>query len=264
MINLRPVKSVLVVFFCALAVQGEAAPSENDLLDQLRADYAALTDARVEFEEMEEDCDASREEQADFAAWIKQLSEQFVETCRLVSINSTQSIPADIPCNEFTSAFVNPAGIDTQHESTDAEKTAAMVGQFNDSLGDFDEKLLREQDRVKARKPMGASGNPAAGGGMSGGPDGGSAGESEWASEDDSPVEGAQEGQQSDQQGSDQTTSGARGSSSRGKQSTAPADIPDGSDDDVIARQLREAAEKEVDPELKKKLWEEYRRYKKG
>ncbi len=33
-------------------------------------------------------------------------------------------------------------------------------------------------------------------------------------------------------------------------------------DDDIVARQLREAAEKETDPELKKKLWEEYRRYK--
>jgi hypothetical protein len=32
----------------------------------------------------------------------------------------------------------------------------------------------------------------------------------------------------------------------------------------VVARQLREAAEKETDPELKKKLWEEYRKYKQG
>lgn len=34
--------------------------------------------------------------------------------------------------------------------------------------------------------------------------------------------------------------------------------------DDIVARQLREAAEKETDPELKKKLWEEYRKYKEG
>jgi hypothetical protein len=33
-------------------------------------------------------------------------------------------------------------------------------------------------------------------------------------------------------------------------------------DDDVIARQLREAAMKETDPELREKLWAEYRRYK--
>ncbi|NND81173.1 MAG: hypothetical protein HKN50_01960 [Gammaproteobacteria bacterium] len=40
-------------------------------------------------------------------------------------------------------------------------------------------------------------------------------------------------------------------------------DIPDLRDnDDIVARQIREAAERETDPELRKKLWEEYRRYK--
>ncbi len=34
------------------------------------------------------------------------------------------------------------------------------------------------------------------------------------------------------------------------------------SDDDVVARQLREAAEKEQDPLMKEKLWAEYRKYK--
>ena len=43
-----------------------------------------------------------------------------------------------------------------------------------------------------------------------------------------------------------------------------PEDIPDAKDDDIIARQLREAAMQEEDPELKEKLWEEYRKYKKG
>jgi hypothetical protein len=43
-----------------------------------------------------------------------------------------------------------------------------------------------------------------------------------------------------------------------------PADIPDGSDDDIVARQLREAAENEKDPELRDKLWDEYRAYKKA
>ena len=41
-----------------------------------------------------------------------------------------------------------------------------------------------------------------------------------------------------------------------------PDDIPDAKDDDIIARQLREAAMQETDPELREKLWEEYRRYK--
>ena len=37
-----------------------------------------------------------------------------------------------------------------------------------------------------------------------------------------------------------------------------------GEDDDIVARQLREAAENETDPELKEKLWEEYEAYKKN
>ena len=39
---------------------------------------------------------------------------------------------------------------------------------------------------------------------------------------------------------------------------------PTGDDDDVVARQLREAAEKETDPVMKEKLWEEYKKYKAG
>jgi hypothetical protein len=35
-------------------------------------------------------------------------------------------------------------------------------------------------------------------------------------------------------------------------------------DDDIVARQLREAAEKETDPELKEKLWKEYEAYRKN
>ena len=38
----------------------------------------------------------------------------------------------------------------------------------------------------------------------------------------------------------------------------------DRQDDDIVARQLREAAEKETDPELKEKLWKEYEAYKQG
>ena len=43
-----------------------------------------------------------------------------------------------------------------------------------------------------------------------------------------------------------------------------PIDIPDARDDDIVARQLREAATHEADPVLREKLWDEYRKYKKG
>ena len=44
--------------------------------------------------------------------------------------------------------------------------------------------------------------------------------------------------------------------------SQVPPDLVDARDDDIIARQLREAAMKEQDPELREKLWDEYRKYK--
>jgi hypothetical protein len=40
--------------------------------------------------------------------------------------------------------------------------------------------------------------------------------------------------------------------------------VGDGNDDDIVARQIRRAAETEADPELRKKLWDEYRKYKQG
>ena len=43
-----------------------------------------------------------------------------------------------------------------------------------------------------------------------------------------------------------------------------PKDLPDATDDDVVARQLREAAMNEPDPVLREALWEEYRNYKSG
>jgi len=54
-------------------------------------------------------------------------------------------------------------------------------------------------------------------------------------------------------------TGGAEGT---GDQDAVPSDVGDGSDDDIIARQLREAAMNEEDPDLRERLWEEYRTYK--
>ena len=47
-----------------------------------------------------------------------------------------------------------------------------------------------------------------------------------------------------------------------GAGSRAADSVPDAKDDDIIARQLREAAMAEQDPVLREKLWAEYERYK--
>jgi len=52
--------------------------------------------------------------------------------------------------------------------------------------------------------------------------------------------------------------------SGQGDLGDIPPDIPAATDDDILARQLREAAMNETDPALREKLWDEYRRYIKG
>jgi hypothetical protein len=53
----------------------------------------------------------------------------------------------------------------------------------------------------------------------------------------------------------------AGGGSGNGK---AAIERPAGSGDDIVARRLRKAAEQETDPELRRKLWQEYVNYKKN
>ena len=43
-----------------------------------------------------------------------------------------------------------------------------------------------------------------------------------------------------------------------------PEDVPSPQGDDIVAQQLREAAAAETDPELRAKLWDEYKKYKAG
>jgi hypothetical protein len=75
--------------------------------------------------------------------------------------------------------------------------------------------------------------------------------------------------------GSSETGAGQIGSvnhgSSQGKPQGSQHDTaqrdnrpPQYEDDDIVARQLREAAENETDPALQEKLWKEYYEYKKG
>ena len=71
-------------------------------------------------------------------------------------------------------------------------------------------------------------------------------------------------------EGSDGESDGAQGgpSSSGSGGSTGQASIPlpddidDGQGDDIVLRQLREAAMREQDPLMREKLWDEYRRIK--
>lgn len=127
--------------------------------------------------------------------------------------------------------------------------------ELEDSLGDFDKKILT------ARRTVLQPGNsarenelPPAEGDMQAGIPGSA--EEPGLTETDGGIDGPPEPGSLPVQRSGEVTEVAV--------AETPEDIGPGNDDDIVAQQLREAALSETDPELREKLWEEYRRYKSG
>ena len=150
------------------------------------------------------------------------------------------------------------SGRDTRQNSrsgtlTPGEQVAILDGKLERSMGEFDTMILEEQAaRRRAQREQGQS-EPT-----------------RTAS-----AAGAVEGESGKEGGFGREIGGGRYSvgggmggvgSGRAAQNTAkyppPSDIPSGNDDDVVARQLREAAMREPDPAVREKLWAEYRKYK--
>lgn len=162
---------------------------------------------------------------------------------------------------------------------TTSERTARINREFERSFGVFDGRMRDEQAAVAGQRGGGGqgSGSEAGGSGASGAGGAGAEGEGDKSADGKSGEgEKGQKGSgqsgngpgsgKSGERGTGQTGGGGFGGGAKGGggPNTAPADIPDGSDDDVVARQLREAATNETDPELREKLWQEYRNYKKS
>ena len=160
---------------------------------------------------------------------------------------------------------------------TDAERRGAIEGAMDESLGDFDEAIRKERERIARERNERVARNGTAGGtgeGTSGSGSGADTGGGDGSGSRDGDLQqgsagsGNSDGQGGEKGQGDLKSGGGGGGVGGGKSgsgpSTAPANVPDGRDDDVIARQIREAAEKETDPELRDKLWKEYIEYKKN
>jgi len=151
---------------------------------------------------------------------------------------------------------------------TRGERVEQLQQTFGSSLGRFDQRLGREQGTLEALSAQQAQAfaqggglagehgeGAAAGAGYGGGSNPGNATEPLTQA-------GAGYGQQPPQSGTYQR--GAATGTRADLPHDAPTDVGTGNDDDVIARQLREAAQSEADPALREKLWAEYRAYKRG
>ncbi len=208
------------------------------------------------------------------------------EDCRRLLAAGGRQAVAGLSCPAGGAALPGQAG---EVARTSDEEVGLLDRQLASELGEFDEMLLREEERLAARVPRrresgggtggarAGTGDGGPGSGMAAAGDAGRAGQRDSTGTTESGTEGAQGtgeksgGPAGGATGRDSATAaGSAGAADDGVAGTAPAggrprDVDAmAADDDIVARQLREAAEKETDPVLKEKLWQEYRRYKQG
>jgi hypothetical protein len=133
---------------------------------------------------------------------------------------------------------------------TEAERVAALEQDLDGKLAKFDELMRRAREDAERDRINAGGGNSGARDGQAPPPNGRGAGSQAQA--------GSGRGHNPDLAGS-----GGKGEFKYAGGSV-PNDIQNERDDDIVARQLREAATSESDPALREKLWDEYRKYKKG
>ncbi|MDZ7644143.1 MAG: hypothetical protein U5K76_08040 [Woeseiaceae bacterium] len=144
-------------------------------------------------------------------------------------------------------------GVGQYPGETAAERKARLEGELEESVGGFDEVLAEEQREVAT---VGRNTE-----GFGGGPGGRGSGGVGLGKQEGMRGTGEGGGQGAGAGGAGGATPSVAGMSEEQIESRTPEDIPELVSEDIVAKQLREAALAEDDPELRERLWEEYRRY---
>lgn len=207
----------------------------------------------------------------DVLLFVSYLDGRIYQSCRELYLLAGPGGLEGLPCPAGAGEPAGMSRYDPVPEAsgqTSGEKVAGLEKELNQALGEFDEMLLKEQERIAAHAPRQRESGTMAGGatyesgqgqpGEQSGADGAAAGQ-------DRPS-----GRQAPADSSASSEASARGGGAGNGQQQNRLPPTSGSteissdDDDIVARQLREAAEQESDPEIKAKLWEEYKKYKEG
>ena len=153
-------------------------------------------------------------------------------------------------------ASPSPRSVPATGSATSIEKNQQLDSELDEGFAEFDALLLKEQERLTQEQneqgDLSTSGGTGAASGGYGYEEGSQAYENGI---DDASIASEEQAQ---------ATGGSNPFPSNNTQADIPPDLVSTKGDDVIARQLREAALKEKDPELREKLWDEYRKYKQG
>jgi hypothetical protein len=283
-----------IIDLLLIMVTAVAATPVHDSGTELRQSVIALDHARSravdDLNQKQQHAILNAQELRDYEKFITFLAAKIGEYCHQLLSEQGESATAGLPCPAGGQVLFAPQ---TDPISTSSEQIADLDKVLAESLGQFDESLLKEDERLAARQPMDREtgyGSNEEQGNSSGGQYGGQGEASGETQGDGRTTEtGGIEGQASNEArttgsgtemdgsttGSGDGTGsvpgkGAEASEGLGSEQSGETTAQAGQQeletgyDDIVARQLREAAEKETDPELKKKLWEEYRKYKEG
>jgi hypothetical protein len=293
---------VLAVVFCLLLSTCLFAKNRQDIQSSLESARQELhtsiaVEERVSSElgKLKASGNASPEIISDYELYLSKVKAIVTENSKIVekmeALNSKygkQEQPDELAPHDKSESVTVPGTTGEQA----VEEVAEMDRQLDDSLAEFDEKLLKELDLIRAKSSekmrdlaaeaeaaverlreqgididadsMEEAGDEHAESGQSS-----LDGSQKTETEDGGPETGAQgqigeEGQGGE--GRDDSELSSNGKSRSGSEGSKnhPKNRYNPGDDDIVARQLREAAEEEIDPELREKLWDEYEQYKKN
>jgi hypothetical protein len=277
----------------------EKIKSEIELArENLRISEATAERIAAELEELNKSGQASPEIINDYEIYLARVQAMVNENRKIVR-GMEAAYAGHLPREKSTSPdasedlgnMLNPK----IPEEQPIDELAALDREFNNSLGEFDEMLLKEFDAIRARSAkkmwdlaeeaaeaakrlrekgveLNTSESDSSSDTEEGVEDGGKKADAKDTSEEgerkadaEKEVTDKENGSESEEGVGDKEVA-TRDKSKEGGQGSSQEQEHryDEEDDDIVARQLREAAENETDPELKEKLWKEYEEYKKN
>lgn len=270
-------RGACVVALCiGVAASGAWADTQRDALAQAR--YELATSEQV-LKRLTERVEAAQASPATRPEERERLDEYLVRVRALVALNRerVRNLERQI-ADQPAGTPGGPGGVQPVAAATEAEQVAMLDGKLNESLEAFDKLLLDEARKARTRDAESGA-TQGGGGGSESGAGNRSAGSRNAKSGGDKSGGAGQGTGEAQESGTDAASSGGpqgaaqdgspggpvggreRGVSGSESASAPPPDLGDGNDDDIVARQIRKAAEAEPDPELRKKLWDEYRKY---
>jgi len=274
--------------------QTTAASSAKSKLEKARDDLrvSQATERRIasELEQLKRSQSASAEDIRNYETYLERVQAMVAENRQTVA-KMEAAYAKHSPDKEAseTAATKESEKLSTSTipEETAPDRVAELDRQLSASLSEFDAALQKKMETIEAEsaakmrdlaqqaaeaakrlKPKGEESNPAATEGSGEGSKPGEEAEKGKAEkgkgEEGKEAAGKQKSPQAEPgEGNDTVAAGGQ-STGGGPGPEHPGSRYSKEDDDIVARQLREAAEKETDPELKEKLWKEYEAYRKN